>query len=377
MNQKELGEIRRRFRPDHNNIQHIYGCYVNTNKEIISTFDESLGLLSQTETEKYLGLLKKTLSGALGKNLLDISFATKQVMDSEEHRLLSALRKSELQDASLRESFYRCIIDAIDMEDRNYLILLAYDVYDVPHYSKDGSRDDEGGELYKYLVCSICPVKEGKAELGYQPEEKRFHSAAMGQIVTAPELGFLFPTFDDRTANIYNALFYSKNTSEIHGDFVDAVFRTRVPLSAGRQKELFGEILTETFEQHCSFDVVQAVHEQLSERITLHKESKDPEPLVISPEEMGDILENSGAAPEAAEAFCRRCAEELGQDTPLRPANISSSSRMEIATPEVKISVDPKYSYLIQSRIIDGHKYLLISADAGVELNGLAVEIQE
>ena len=238
MNQKELGEIRRRFRPDHNNIQHIYGCYVNTNKEIISTFDESLGLLSQTETEKYLGLLKKTLSGALGKNLLDISFATKQVMDSEEHRLLSALHKSELQDASLRESFYRCIIDAIDMEDRNYLILLAYDVYDVPHYSKDGSRDDEGGELYKYLVCSICPVKEGKAELGYQPEEKRFHSAAMGQIVTAPELGFLFPTFDDRTANIYNALFYSKNTSEIHGDFVDAVFRTQVPLSAGRQKEL-------------------------------------------------------------------------------------------------------------------------------------------
>ena len=158
---------------------------------------------------------------------------------------------------------------------------------------------------------------------------------------------------------------------------MDAVFRTQVPLSAGRQKELFGEMLTETFRQHCSFDVVQAVHEQLSERLTLHKESRDPEPLVLSPEEMGDILENSGAAPEAAEAFCRRCSEEMGQDTPLRPANISSASRMEIATPEVKISVDPKYSYLIQSRVIDGHKYLLISADAGVELNGLAVEIQE
>ena len=84
MNQKELGEIRRRFRPDHNNIQHIYGCYVNTSKEIIASFDESFGLLSQTEAEKYLTLLKKTLSGALGKNLLDISFATKQVMDGEE-----------------------------------------------------------------------------------------------------------------------------------------------------------------------------------------------------------------------------------------------------------------------------------------------------
>ena len=378
MNQKELGEIRRRFRPDRNNIKHIYGCYVNTNKEIIASFDESLGLLTQTETEKYLGLLKKALSGALGKNLLDISFATKQVMDGEEYRLLSQLRKSELEDAALREAFCRAIVEKLDMEDRNYLILMAYDVYDVPHYGKDGQRDeDNGGELYKYFLCCVCPVKEGKAELGYAPEDKRFHSAAIGQVAGAPELGFLFPSFDDRAANIYNALFYTKDSGKSHEDFVDAVFRTQAPIPAGRQKELFGELLSESLKEDCSFDVVQAVHEQLSERMTLHKESKDPEPLTLSEQEMGDILENSGVSPEHTEAFCRRCAEELGEDTPLRPANISSANRMEIQTPEVKISVDPKNSHLIQTRVIDGHKYILISADAGVELNGLAVEIKE
>ena len=378
MNQKELGEIRRRFRPDRNNIQHIYGCYVNTSKEIIASFDESLGLLSQTETEKYLGLLKKTLSGALGKNLLDISFATKQVMDGEEYKLLSQLRKTELQDASLREAFCRSIVDVLDMEDRNYLILMAYDVYDVPHYGKDGKRDeDNGGELYKYLVCCVCPVKEGKPELGYAPEEKRFHSAALGQVAGAPELGFLFPAFDDRAANIYNALFYTKDSGKSHDDFVNAVFRIEAPIPAGQQKELFSEMLSQSIEDECSFDVVQAVHEQLAERMVLHKESKDPEPLTISDKEMGDILENSGVSPEHAEAFCRRCEEELGEGTPLRPANISSASRMDIQTPEVKISVDPKHSHLIQTRVIDGHKYILISADAGVELNGLSVDIKE
>ena len=377
MNQKELGEIRRRFRPDHNNIQHIYGCYVNTNKEIIASFDESLGLLTQTEVEKYLALLKKGLSGALGKNLLDISFATKQVMDGEEYQLLSQLRKTELQDETLREAFCRCIVDKLDMEDRNYLILMAYDVYDVPHYGKDGQRDeDSGGDLYKYFVCCVCPVKEGKAELGYAPEEKRFHTEAIGQAVSAPELGFLFPTFDDRAANIYNALFYTKDSGKDHQDFVDAVFHTEAPIPAGRQKELFGEILSESLEADCSFDVVQAVHEQLSERMVLHKESKDPEPLTLTEREMGDILENSGVSPEHAEAFCTKCTEQLGEGTPLRPANISSASRMDIQTPEVKISVDPKNSHLIQTRVSDGHKYILISADAGVELNGLAVEIR-
>lgn len=378
MNQKELGEIRRRFRPEHNNITSIYGCYVNTSKEIISSFDASLGLLSQTETEKYLALLKKALSGALGKNLLDIRFATRQVVDSEEHRLLSALRKSELKDAALREQFCRAIIDAVEMPESNYLILLAYDVYDVPHYSKDGGRDDEsGGELYKYLVCAVCPVKESKAELGYVPEEKCFHSAAMGQIASAPVLGFLFPSFEGRAANIYNALLYVKNSAESPQGFVDAVFRTEVPLSAGRQKELFGELLSESFEQHCKFDVVQSVHEQLSERVALHKESKDPEPLTISYAEMGEILENGGARPEEAETFCRRCAEEFGSDAELRPANLSNAARMEISTPEVKITVDPKHSHLIESRVIDGRHYLLIAADAGVELNGLPVEIEE
>ena len=50
---------------------------------------------------------------------------------------------------------------------------------------------------------------------------------------------------------------------------------------------------------------------------------------------------------------------------------------MEIATPEVKISVNPKFSYLVEARVIDGKKYILVSADAGVELNGIAVDIRD
>ncbi len=377
MNQKELAEIRRRFRPDHNNIKYIYGCYVNTNKEIISSFDESLGLLSQNETEKYMSLLKKALSGSLGKNLLDISFATRQVMEGEEYKLLSSLRRTELQDAALREAFCRCIIDGLDMEERNYLILMAFDAYDVPQRGRDGLHAEGNGEIYKYLVCCVCPVKESRSELGYTPEDKRFHTAAAGQVVEAPELGFLFPSFEERAANIYNALFYTKDSQKGHEDFVASVFHTAAPMPAGRQKELFGEILSQSLGKNCLFDVVQSVHEQLSEKLTMHKESKDPEPLTLTNEEMGEILENSGASPEQTEAFCRSCTEELGDETPLRPANISSSAHMEIQTPEIRISLDPKNSHLIRSRVIDGHKYLLISADAGVEVNGLNVEIRE
>ena len=102
MNQKELNEIRRRFKLDKNAFSKIYGCYVNSNKEIISYVDASMGLMSQEEQEMYLGLLKKTLSGTLGRNLIDIEFSTAQVADSDEHRLLQTLRQTECKDANAR-----------------------------------------------------------------------------------------------------------------------------------------------------------------------------------------------------------------------------------------------------------------------------------
>ena len=102
MIQKEVSELRRRFRPDKNAISRVYGCYVNTNREIISYLNEPVGLMTQEESEQYLGLLKKAISGTLGKNLVDIVFSTQLVADSEEHRLLMALRQSALKDTAAR-----------------------------------------------------------------------------------------------------------------------------------------------------------------------------------------------------------------------------------------------------------------------------------
>lgn len=375
MNKKEVGEIRRRFKLERNNISHIYGCYVNSAKEIVSYIDESVAMLTQEETEKYLSLLRKSLSGTLGRNLMSLSFATKQVMDSDEVRLLSALRKSELSDAALRDEFYKCIIDAVTPDESGYVILLAFDIYDVPHYGKDGSPDDNDRDVFKYMVCCLCPVKTGKAQFGYSPDDKRFQNFPGGQLVAAPELGFMYPSFDERSANIYNALFYSRNVNEDHQDFIDAVFKTQVPMPAGAQQETFIDVMTGTLDKECSLSLMQGVHTELMERISVHKESRDPEPLSISPEDMAEILENHGVSAEQAEAFEEKCREEFGEDTELSPANIIDSRHFKLETPEVKISVDPQHVHLVETRVIDGRRYILIPADNGVELNGMRVSI--
>lgn len=376
MNQKELNEIRRRFKPDRTAISKIYGCYVNSNKEIISYIDASMGLMSQEEQEMYLGLLKKSLSGALGRNLIDIEFSTAQVADSDEHRLLQTIRQTGLQDRNSREALYRRIIDAMDMSETNYLILLAADTYDVPYRGRDDElMDDASDTVYKYFVCSICPVKAPTLELKYSNEDSGFHSASTGHIALAPELGFLFPSFDGRAANIYNVLFYSRNAAEIHQEVIDAVFRTQPPLSAEEQKNVFSTALGDTLQKDCSYDVVQSVHEQFRERIAEHKESRDPEVLTLSIREVGDVLTNGGVPAEKVEAFQQECRKQYGEDAALNPKNIIESGKFQITTPEVKIAVSPEYSHMIEARVINGRKYILIPADEGVEINGIGVNI--
>ena len=329
--------------------------------------------MAQEEMEKYLGLLKKSLSGTVGKNLIDIVFSTQQVADSDEHRLLMTLRDTQLKDGQARQAFYEKVINALDMEGSNYLILLAHDAYDVPYKGRDGEGLEDASEtVFSYIICCVCPVKDGKMELGYFSGENEFHSCVASQIVAQPELGFLFPAFDDRAANLYNALFYARKADQIHHEFIDAVFHTEPPMSAAEQKESFGSALTEALEEACSMEVIQAVHERLRDKILQHKESHDPEPLEVSAKDICGILKDCQVPEERTAAFLQKCGEQFGENAALNPLNLIDSGKFEVETADAKITVAPERSYLVETRMIDGREYLLIPAE-GVTVNGLPV----
>lgn len=375
MNEREVSELRRRLRPEKNNITHICGCFVNEKREVVSLFSQSLTMMPQEEAEAYLSLLKRTLSGGLGKNLIDISFTTRQVADSDEHRLLMALRDSELRDREVVQAFCRKVIDSLTIEG-GYLILLARDVYDVPHRSDDGERqDDQSDEVFTYLVCAICPVKAAKPTLSYSMDENVFHTREGGWVAAAPEAGFLFPAFDQRATNLYNALYYSKDTADSHPELVDALFRTQPPMPAAVQKETFQTILGDTLAEECSYEAVQSVHDGLRSRIEAHKESRSPDPLTVSREDLRDVLRDSGVSEDHVSFFEQRYEAAFGADTDLSPKNLVDDRQFEIKTPDVTIKVNPDRSDLIETRVINGTRYILICADEGVEVNGVPIRI--
>lgn len=377
MNDKEAREIRRRFKPDKTWINAVHGCYVNESKKVISTFRESIQTMVQDESERFLALLKKPISGTIGRSIINLEFSARQVMESEEHKLLMAMRACGLENEELLAAFYNRVAQTLNI-DGGYIILLVHDTYSVPYRSSDGhAQHDASDEEFSYFICSICPVKQTQPVLSYQLAENCFNALNNGFAVSAPQLGFMFPAFDNRAANIYATLYYTKSTADNHPEFTTAVFGIEPPMPAASQKEVFSEILSEALEEECRIETVQSVQEHIGQIMEMHKENHVEEPLALSKNELGAVLSQCGVSAERVQAFSDAFDAHFGTDAALPPVNMIDKKQFVITTPEVTVKVDPERGDMIELRKIDGLKYILIPADDVVEVNGVKVQFGE
>ncbi len=369
MNDKDIAKIRRRFHTEKSNISRICGCYVNENRDIISTFNQSLGLMSEDESEQMLALLKKTLSGTLGKQLYPVDFSTKQATEGEEHKLLSTLRNSSLEDKEALQEFYQKVIASLQIEG-NYMIVLATEACDVFGTS---AEESESFGVYRYILCAICPLSSSKVTMAYDLEKKALCKVPTATLIASPAVGFLFPAFEDGGANIYQTLFYAKDTKNNHPEFVEGMFKSTLPMPATRQKEIFEEIIGDTLEKDNSLEVMQKMHLGIASMVEEHKESKNPEPLVFSCELLKNILSECGAKEERLDTFEEKFATAFGQGTELPPKNIIDTKRYDLRLPEVVVKVPLEYGDLLETREINGTHYLLIRATTDIEVNGVKI----
>ncbi len=376
MTDREIAEIRRRYKRERSSISRIRGCFVNENKEIISEVDQSLGLMTETEGDHVLGLLRKSLSGGIGVNLLDIDFSTTQVSTGEEHALLMKLRDSQLSDDEAVNTLYRKIIAGLNIEG-SFMILLAADTYDVFSFTKDGKKSEDAAEVFRYIICAVCPIQTTKPALSYEVKERCFRNLLPDAVISAPQVGFMFPAFDNRATNLYGALYYTKSKDNNHEEFTRAIFKTeRLPMPAKEQTEAFKGILAESAGEACSLRVIQSVHAQLCQVVEDHKEHKD-EPLVVDKCVLRDMLEFGGVSEGGVETFEKQFDESFGTDAQVNPKNMMDVKRFEVRTPDVVIKVKPEKRDLVETRVIDGVRYILIRADEGAEVNGIDIRMDE
>ncbi len=372
MIKKEISEIKRQFTPSGCSISRICGCYVDGEKNKKTEFKEAFLSLPEEDMFKYFEILRKSLSGTIGKNLVTLDFPLDTEKEGGTQEFLLRLRNSRLQDDELLDSFYDRVIDIYEYTG-NYLILLIHDAYDIPGRTSDGlTMEDASDEVYSYILCCICPVDLSKPGLSYNELQNTFQNRTRDWVVGMPDLGFLFPAFHDRSTDIHSTLYYSKNANDLHDVFIEQLLGCPLPLAADFQKETFQAIIEETLGDACDYDTVKTIHENLNEMLEEHKDA--PEPLMLDKYQVKALLENSGVEEEQLQDFDKNFDEAAGERTSIYATNIANPRAFEVKTPDVIVKVNPERTDLIETREIDGRQCLVIAVDGGVEVNGILVK---
>lgn len=375
MNKKEISEIKKQFTPENCAITRLCGCYVDGEKNKKTEMKEAFLSLPEEEIFKYFEIFRKTLSGTVGKNLINMEFPLDTEMPGGPQEFLMRLKNSRLTDETLLEAFYDRMIETFEYGE-NYLILLVHGAYDIPGKASDNEEMfDASDEVYEYLLCAVCPVNLSKAGLSYDAETNRFGTRNRDWLVEMPLTGFLFPAFQDRSTDLHSMLYYSKNPEELKEDFVDSMFGCRVPLSAGGQKETFNAMIEDTLEEECTFEVVRNLHERLHELVEERKD--EPEPVTLDKAEVKHLLAASGVQQEKLQELEEHFEETAGEKSSFLASNVMNARKFEIKTPDVVIQVNPERSDLVETRMIDGRQCLVIAVDERVEVNGISAKILE
>ena len=371
MNKKEVLEIRKQFTPANCAITRIAGCYVDHEKNKKMESKSAFLSLPEEEAFKYFDIFKNTLSGTMGKNMLNMEFPIDQEMPGGTQEFLMKLKASKLEDDMLLEEFYDKVIATYEYAE-NYYIILIHAMYDVPGRSSDNlEMFDASDEVYEYLVCSICPVSLSKAGLSYNAESNCIQDRIRDWVVDMPDKGFLFPAFNDRSTDIHGVLYYTKKSEDLQPELIEQLLGARMPMSANTQKETFQMLIEDTLGEDGDYETIRNIHDTLNDMIEEHKE--EPEPLQLDKTDVRKVFEKSGVSSEKMECFDQNYEETAGEKTSLLATNITETKKFQIETPDIVIKVNPERADLIETRVIDGRQCLVIAVDDHIEVNGVNV----
>ena len=406
MNKKEVAELKRRLKKESCTITRMAGCYVNSSKDKVCTFNESFLNLEDEEFHKYLELASKTMSGTIGNNLVELEFPMEAEEIGAPQHALMALKASKLEDENLYDAFFDHIIETYDFVG-NYLILLYYDNYDVMVKTSDNRALDESEETYEYIICSICPVILSKPGLGYREDEHRIGARIRDWVVGSTDSGFIFPCFTDRSSDIHSIMMYTKKADNPHKELWEMGLGCASKLTTQEKKNAFTNILTGALgpDKEDTPDIIVDIQSNLNDYIEEKLETvSDEDEIILDKDAINTILEDAPVSEEKAERIAKKF-DEFFQDTPPQAEEILDSKilknnelRLEKKSLQEKVTdltnqlkesglvdkdgkdndivlkVNPDKVEEITTTFLDGKKCIIIPIDDGekASINGIA-----
>ncbi|MCR4651183.1 MAG: DUF4317 domain-containing protein [Lachnospiraceae bacterium] len=413
MNKKDVLELKKRYKKESCTINRMAGCYVDGNKEKILKLNEDFLNLKEEEFYKFMEIAKKTISGTIGNNILELEFPLDEEAPGGRQQFLYGLRSDALKNEDLLDRLYDLIIDSYQYVG-NYLILVFHDTYDIMTKTSDNNKLDESEEVYEYLLVSVCPVTLSKPGLGYRSDENRIGARIRDWVVGVPDLGFLFPAFDNRSADIHKVDYFVRDAKDSHSEFVTDVLGCGPKKTAAEQRIAFSSIVKRAYgiNEEGGEEALVAIQESLNNRIDTGEEmtDKERESILLDGKVIEEVLQENNIEGEPARIIREIVQEEFADELPA-VANLIDNKALEANAKEkekrelvkevatlktelakktqeyeetitakeaeeeeekkydIVVRVKPSRADKIRSQMIDERKYLIIPLEEDDELN--------
>ncbi|AEG60309.1 DUF4317 domain-containing protein [Desulforamulus ruminis] len=382
MNKKNLAAIRKEFKMDNHRFQidEICSVYVKQeSKDIISSEKTLFARLDTEHQELLLKNFKRILTGPLDTKVYELDFISGN--NEGQHLLLGILESHDLKADSDK------LIEKI-LEQNNYetdvVINLIRAEYSKPAKKRKGEDDagmDDVAYAFRFLMCSVNKVDQPKRALRYDFEKKGFKvSTPMDVIVnlSAPLDGFMFPCFNENSADVNRVIYYSQAPNCPNTAFVEGVIHCELKLTASEEKDKFSQIIKGVVGEKIQPEIMNNIYSKINEQILASEEEEESDIPTLGVKNIEWVLRNSGVEDisKLEQVFCEimeKDSIELKATSILPPYE---SKSIKINSSIVDIAISPKDLKGLKQVVRDGRKCLLIEIDDDIIVEGLKLNTE-
>lgn len=371
MNKKDLSELKKNFNTSSDLfvLNRVATAFVDAEKNIHQTNIRNWYSIPSEERNCLIQTLKRTLSGTLGKGLLEYEFPNEAYEEGGSQNILYNALKSNLQEESAVSMLMEQIVRNLAYT-YTYAILIGHCTYTVFQKSKSDEIDPYQTCEYHFIVAAICPVEVRVDGLIYNENDDAIvRKTEYDRIVAeTPTDGFLYPTFTGRNPDVNHVLYFAKKPREVNVSMVENVLECRFTQTADEQKAAFQKMMQEIVADELSYQVITSVNEKL--RNIAAEYVNDSDLLILDDIHVRDILLDSGVSQERTEEM-QMVYREATKDKPILANNLVEN-KTAISMDGITISIGKDATDKVRTQCVNGRRYLLIDLDdPAVEINGL------
>lgn len=376
MNKKEVAEIKKSFSEGCGffTLNHILYAYVDAEKNVKYNNVRSYALIPEDEGAVVMETLKKVFSGSLGKNLVEYAFPNESYEEGGAQKILYAAMKGKLEDEEANKTFIDRIVENTDYSSA-YTVITGHCTYSVLVKDKNDENMGEGDMDYNFLVTAICPVNTGDDGLFYDQDSDTIAKKSNTEMIIAraPQDGFFYPVFSDRSPDANSVMYYTRSPKKPNLSIVEDVLDCRFDFTPDGEKERFRAVLTDVCRDELDYTVITQVNDIIKEIIDQNK--NETEPPVIDCGRMRTILSDAGVSDEKLEALDAVYKATVGE------ASLTASNLVEnktiLSVPEITVNISKEAIEKVRTTVIQGRKCLIIDLDdPTVMINGISTTIE-